>query len=66
MPNSPNDKASSPSTPAATGSVHVKVTQAADVRLEDIHRLIGDPRKGVGVAATETSSATGIFKPFGS
>jgi hypothetical protein len=43
------------------GTVHVKAVRSADVKLEDVSRLIGDLKKGVGVAVTSHPPKSGIF-----
>jgi hypothetical protein len=54
-------KQTAPPAPRETGTVHIKAAQSAQIKLEDLNCLLGDPRKGVGVAATGHPPTSGIF-----
>src|SRR3954465_1191506 len=62
MTTDPNQTTQSPpALPAELTAVHVKAGEGSKVRVEDASRLIGDPRKGVGVPAAGHSPASGGF-----
>jgi hypothetical protein len=59
MPEKPKPVSTPPPNTAAT--LYVKTGSPSQTRVEDVDRLIGDPRKGVGVAATDHPPKSGIF-----
>jgi hypothetical protein len=63
MAKEPTQASTPPPTPNTTTTIYVKAARATEVRLESIDRLLGDPRKGVGVAAIGHPPKSGILGP---